>query len=202
MESKAFEAVVCEAKEAIALAKRGALIMVRTAATARLKAIALGVTAETRDGAWYELKYIKGEMYGHTPENFVYVGSRSENDYEAALELAFRAILAAYGGILADVEPLMCFNLANTFFDDTIYTACYACGKGNSDMQDEIKAFVKNLPKHRDVATLADPAVVSIVNRACRGITGTHVRGNEWMKRVSDLYKDQTRYSKRSRAEE
>ena len=105
-----------------------------------------------------------------------------------ALDVAFRALLDAEGGLIKKVAPLMRFDLTKLMRHATIKKAAVEVGIGQAIHQDKIKAFIRGLPKHTHVETIGDPDVANIVLAAVKGIPGRTPRGNPLDQKVKKLH--------------
>ncbi len=226
MDEAQFDYVVDKAKDIIEAANEKARVMVQKAGTIRLRTM-LGeiefysteedpeAKATCLQKLHCEAVSIVNEYRQRMPEEQL-IGFCGDEDFADAMNDVFRALLAAQGGLVAEVAQWMTFNFAqlNVFLHRTILAAAAdrTVSKGDALYHDKIKAFVEGLAEHADVEAIDDPLVERIILRALDGLPGRTPRGNPLDKKVTDLHRKYKKpaktkseakasHSKRARAE-
>ena len=207
MDEAQFDYVVDEAKDIIEAANEKARVMVQKAGAVRfctmLGEIEFYSTEEDPEAKANCLQKLYCEAvsivneYRQRMSEEQPIGFCDDEDFADKMNDVFRALLAAQGGLVAEVAQWMDFNFAKLkwVFHRTILDAAAdrTVSKGYAVHHYKIKAFVEGLAEHADVEAIGDPLVERIILRALDGLPGRSPRGNPLDKKVMDLHR---RYKK------
>lgn len=207
MDEAQFDYVVDEAKDIIEEAHEKARVMVQKAGAVRfctmLGEIEFYSTEEDPEAKANCLQKLYCEAvsivneYRQRMSEEQPIGFCDDEDFADKMNDVFRALLAAQGGLVAEVAQWMDFNFAKLkwVFHRTILDAAAdrTVSKGYAVHHYKIKAFVEGLAEHADVEAIGDPLVERIILRALDGLPGRSPRGNPLDKKVMDLHR---RYKK------